>query len=127
MTQSPLERYQQQLQMKQQKKSDNSGLYVLVGSAVALIVVVGVVMKMRSSPEDTPTVIETVAPQPVYVDVGEAKRREVYADYAFVLDASHDHRHSCKQAADLNRLSIGQVEQIVNEGKMKGWPTSSGN
>jgi len=125
MTLSPLERYQQQLQMKQQrkKKSDNTGLYVLIGSMVALLVVVIVVMKMRS--DDSGQVAKptsTSSQEGAHVDLSLAKQKELYKDWCELGGMGSPAEARYKILRGRYGTPASQVRLIVAHGSRNNWP-----
>jgi len=125
MTQSPLERYQQQLQMKQQqKKPDKTGFAILAGSAVVLIIV-GVAVKVHSSRRQRVATPTAPSQDESDLDVDLARKQALYYDYTVYVGFNGDPDHSCKIVSDNSGLSIAEVKRIVREGQRKGWPTSS--
>jgi len=121
MTQTPLERWQKQQELKQNKKRDQKGIYILVGCAIGLVIILAIVM---SGGDDDAPAAETDREEEYSgpVDVPDAKRLEVYQVYSFAIDAYGDHEHALKVAAKTFKLENSQVKQIVREGKSKGWP-----
>lgn len=120
MTQSPLERYQLKQQMKQSKKSDKSGLYILVGSVMLLVIVLAVVMKMRSGDAPTPrtpTRVQTAGD----VDLSDSRQKQLYIDWCELGGMGSPESRRLQILNERYGVSRTQALQIIDKGQRQGW------